>query len=171
MRWLSYVLWRWGDWFSEQFEFWECPDSFLLLEIQTFSVVWWVCLWRTLWCFSFKIINGSVCILYIQISIIILLRLFHTLYQSYFIYKLSLFFSAYFLSPMLIFAFAIRSTKLISHSNMGNTSSSFMLITILTAIGYRLNLFSSLMYTSFTFFPCFFHKFAYFSLYRKYLTC
>jgi hypothetical protein len=44
-------------------------------------------------------------------------------------------------------------------------------ITILTPIGYRLYLFTSLIYTNLTDFPWFFHTTDYFSEYRKYLTC
>lgn len=60
--------------------------------------------------------------------------------------------------------------KLISHSNIGGRSSVFRFITIRTAIGYLLNLFTSLMYTIFTLLPWVLHILAYFSLYKKYRT-
>lgn len=71
---------------------------------------------------------------------------------------------------MFILTFAIRSIKFMSHSNIGARSYVCRLMTILTAIGYRLNLLTSLIYTILTLFPWVFQALAYFSLYRKYLT-
>lgn len=73
-------------------------------------------------------------------------------------------------SPDVMRVLDILSTYIISHYTSGSTSLP-RLSTIRTVMGYRLNRFTSLMYTIFTLLPCSRHNCISYSLWRKYLEC